>query len=131
MTNPITQPLAGKRVVVTRTREQASELALRLRAAGAEALELPVFAHQQGNLQGVLADVMLELASYDWIVFTSANGVRYFFEEFFPALRGHPIPRRTAHRPVGEGTGRRIVDLQPADRVPAEKGHRRRTWRTP
>lgn len=103
--------MAGKRVVVTRTREQASELSSRLAALGAEVLELPVLRiTKEVDLQ-VLADVLLELASYDWIVFTSANGVRYFFEEF---LRVFDDIRALGHLRlacVGDGTARRIADL--------------------
>lgn len=103
--------MAGKRVVVTRTREQASELASRLTALGAEVLELPVLRITKEVDLHVLADVMLELASYDWIVFTSANGVRYFFEEFlrvFDDIRALGLLRIAA---VGDGTARRIAEL--------------------
>jgi uroporphyrinogen-III synthase len=105
------RPIAGKRIVVTRTREQASELATRLSALGAEVMELPVLRiTKEVDLQ-LLADVMLELASYDWIVFTSANGVRYFFEEFrriFDDIRALGLLRIAC---VGEGTARRITEL--------------------
>ena len=42
----------------------------------------------------------LGLGSYDWIVFTSANGVRYFFEEFLRIFRGHQGAGRPRHRPA-------------------------------
>jgi len=77
------QPLSGRRIVVTRTRDQASELAARLSALGAEAIELPVIRISKEIRLEALADVMLELGGYDWLVFTSANGVRHFFDEFF------------------------------------------------
>jgi len=104
-------PLAGRRVVVTRTREQASVLAARLGALGAEVLELPVLRITKEISKEALADTMLELARYDWIVFTSANGVRYFFEEFlrlFEDIRSLGFTRIAA---VGDGTGRRIAEL--------------------
>ncbi len=103
--------LTGKRVVVTRTREQASELATRLSALGAEVLELPVLRITKEIDKQSLADVLLELGSYDWIVFTSANGVRYFFEEFFRIfddIRSLGLLRMAC---VGEGTARRITEL--------------------
>ncbi|HEX3728788.1 MAG TPA: uroporphyrinogen-III synthase, partial [Opitutaceae bacterium] len=105
------QPLAGKRVAVTRTREQASELALRLAALGAEVLELPVLRISKDIPKEILADAMLEFGSYDWLVFTSANGVRYFFEEFrrlFDDIRSLGLIRIAC---VGEGTARRIAEL--------------------
>lgn len=105
------QSLAGRRIVVTRTREQASELADRLSQLGAEVLELPVLRISKHVEKQELADVMLELGRYDWIVFTSANGVRYFFEEFFRLfddIRSLGLIRIAC---VGEGTALRIGEL--------------------
>jgi len=68
------RPLLGKRVVVTRAREQASELRSRLEALGAEVLELPVIAIEP------LAFKLPALHRYAWLVFTSANGVAVFFD---------------------------------------------------
>jgi len=103
--------LAGKRIVVTRTREQASELAARLAALGAEVIELPVLRISKEIDKQALADVMLEFGSYDWLVFTSANGVRYFFEEFFRIfddVRALGLIRLAC---VGDGTAKRIAEL--------------------
>lgn len=75
--------LTGRRVVVTRAREQSSELAAKLAALGAEVIELPLITVAKEIDKHVLHDVFAELGTYDWIVFTSANGVRYFFEEFY------------------------------------------------
>lgn len=76
------ESLQGRRIVVTRAREQTPELATRLSARGAEVLELPLIHVSKAVDKQALADVLLELGGYDWIVFTSANGVQYFFEEF-------------------------------------------------
>ncbi len=73
--------LSGRRIAVTRAREQSSELAAKLSKLGAEVVELPLIHISKSVVLQSLADVLLELGSYDWIVFTSANGVRYFFEE--------------------------------------------------
>jgi len=69
-------------VVVTRTRDQASELSAKLSLLGAEVVELPVIRISREVSKQTLADVLLELGSYDWIVFTSGNGVHHFFGEF-------------------------------------------------
>ena len=68
-----TRPLFGKRIVVTRSREQASELVGRLEELGAEAVEFPVIR---------IAPLEWEEAvgGYDWVLFTSANGVACFFD---------------------------------------------------
>ena len=73
--------LSGRRVAVTRAREQAPELSAKLTALGAEVVELPLISITKSVDNHSLADVFLELGSYDWVVFTSANGVRYFMEE--------------------------------------------------
>jgi uroporphyrinogen III methyltransferase/synthase len=77
------RPLFGKRIVVTRSKDQASQLARRLRELSAEVLEIPTIRIAPPDNTKELADALLELNSYDWIVFTSANGVTTFFEYFF------------------------------------------------
>lgn len=80
------RPLFGQRIVVTRTREQASELTRRLTELSAEVLEIPTIRIAPTDRHQDLADALLELNSYDWIVFTSPNGVTMFFETFFKAF---------------------------------------------
>lgn len=76
-------PLFGKRIAITRTRAQASELRGKLEAVGAEVVELPLIEVTHDAPKQALAEVFPEMGSYDWLVFTSANGVRHFFQEFF------------------------------------------------
>jgi uroporphyrinogen-III synthase len=76
-------PLSGKRIAVTRAREQASELGSKLGALGAEVIELPLISVTKEIDKQTLHDVLVELGGYDWIAFTSANGVRFFFDEFY------------------------------------------------
>jgi uroporphyrinogen III methyltransferase/synthase len=73
-------PLFGKRIVVTRARGQADALSARLRALGAEAIEMPTIEIRPAADYGPLDRAIAELAAYDWLVFTSANGVRFFVE---------------------------------------------------
>jgi uroporphyrinogen-III synthase len=111
MSDTSPQPLAGRRVVVTRTREQASILSARLAALGAEVIELPVLRISKEISKQALADVMLELGSYDWIVFTSGSGVHFFFEEFmriFDDIRSLGLIRVAC---VGEATARGIAEF--------------------
>lgn len=79
------RPLSGKRIVVTRAREQAGQLTELLEAAGAEVLELPFIRIEPSVDTKVLGEVLAGLAVYEWILFTSANGVRRFFELFHKA----------------------------------------------
>lgn len=81
MSKPITQPLDGKRILVTRTREQASVLSERLRALGAIPVEFPTIRivppEDWTALDAALHRLFLsEGPAYDWLVLTSANGVR-------------------------------------------------------
>jgi uroporphyrinogen-III synthase len=102
--------LSGRRVAVTRAREQSSELAAKVRTLGAEVVELPLISITKEIDKHVLADVLLELGSYDWIVFTSANGVRFFFEEFhriFDDIRSLGLLRFAA---IGESTAKAIKE---------------------
>ncbi len=114
------RPLTGRRVAVTRARDQASELAARLTGLGAEVLELPLISVAKAIDKQTLADVLTELGSYDWIVFTSVNGVRFFFEEFhriFDDIRALGMLRFAA---VGDATAAAIraqhlrIECQPA-----------------
>jgi uroporphyrinogen III methyltransferase/synthase len=68
-------PLFGKRIVVTRDRRQAMELAEPLEALGAETLLLPVIKIRAAADAGPLDQAIERLGDYDWIIFTSANGV--------------------------------------------------------
>jgi len=77
------RPLFGRRVVVTRTRDQASQLSQRLDELGAEVLEIPTIRIAPSDRREDIVDALLELNSYDWLVFTSPNGVTSFFDLFF------------------------------------------------
>lgn len=68
-------PLAGKRVLVTRAAHQAGTLSDLLRDEGALPIELPVIAFQPPSDPARLDAHLTKLDGYDWIVFTSANGV--------------------------------------------------------
>jgi uroporphyrinogen III methyltransferase/synthase len=97
------RPLFGRRIVVTRAREQASQLSRRLSDLGAEILEIPTIKLDTPTRREDLVDALLELNSYDWLVFTSPNGVATFFEYFF--RRFHDM------RDIG---GARIAAVGPA-----------------
>jgi uroporphyrinogen III methyltransferase / synthase len=73
-------PLFGKCIVVTRAREQAEALGGRLRALGANVIEMPTIEIAPAADYNPLDRAITELQAYDWLIFTSANGVRYFME---------------------------------------------------
>src|SRR5687768_574332 len=102
--------LSGRRIAVTRAREQSPELTGKLTALGAEVVELPLISVLKDIDKHMLHDVLAELGSYDWIVFTSANGVRFFLEEFhriFDDIRSLGLLRFAA---IGETTAKAITE---------------------
>jgi uroporphyrinogen III methyltransferase/synthase len=115
------RPLFGKRVLVTRSRDQASELVELLEMRGAEAVEAPLINVVAPEDYAPLDDACQRAGDYDWIVFTSANGADAFMDRL---LRG-PCDTRTLAGTklltVGPGTAARLtrfglkVDLVPDD----------------
>lgn len=76
-------PLFGQRIVITRSRAQAAKFSKKLSALGAEVLEIPAVRGETPDNKQDFIDALLALNSYDWLVFTSVNGVATFFEYFF------------------------------------------------
>ena len=117
------RPLSGKRIVVTRTRKQASELSNRLRALGAEIVELPTIRIEPPTDLREFAELVQDAHSYDWIVFTSPNGVEAFFEMFFKLFDDAREIGGVRIAAIGPATAQRVkdyhlhVDLQPEEFV--------------
>lgn len=75
------RPLIGKGVVVTRAREQASGLVRMLGDMGACVYEFPAISVEPLNDYEEVEKAIIGLAEYDWVVFTSVNGVRHFWKQ--------------------------------------------------
>src|SRR5690348_6611042 len=73
-------PLSGKRVLVTRPAHQSAEFAAALQAAGAEPILAPTIEMVPPDDRPAAVQAVNAASEYAWIVFTSANGVRAFFE---------------------------------------------------
>ncbi|CAN5678348.1 uroporphyrinogen-III C-methyltransferase [soil metagenome] len=80
------RPLFGRRIVVTRATDQAPTLSGRLRELGAEVLEVPAVRIARLDLDHLRA-ALEELSGYDWLVFTSRNGVTLFWEQLLVSGR--------------------------------------------
>jgi uroporphyrinogen III methyltransferase/synthase len=117
------RPLSGKRIVVTRTRKQASELSNKLRVLGAEVVELPTIRIEPPTELREFAELVQDAHSYDWIIFTSPNGVEAFFEMFFKLYDDTREIGPTKIAAIGPATAQRVkdyhlhVDLQPEEFV--------------
>ncbi|MGH9211339.1 MAG: uroporphyrinogen-III C-methyltransferase [Acidimicrobiales bacterium] len=118
------RPLFGRRIVVTRSREQASELVSKLHALGAETVEVPAIAVREAADGGeALRHAVSEMATYDWVVLTSPNGAR----ALLVALRTQGLDARVFGEArvaaIGPGTadalaaGNVLVDLVPPEFV--------------
>ncbi|MCS6896835.1 MAG: uroporphyrinogen-III C-methyltransferase, partial [Nitrospira sp.] len=116
-----TKPLFGKRVLMTRAQEQAWELAERLAAYGADPIEAPTIQIVPPDDWGPVDRAIASLASYDWVIFTSVNGVT----QFMTRLRANGLDARCL-------AGRRLCCIGPrtaqelerfgvkADMIPAD-----------
>ena len=98
------RPLFGRRIVVTRSREQAGELVEMLEERGAEAIQAPTIRIAPPEDAAALDRACAEAGTYDWIVFTSANAVDYFMqrrarERRRPRSERRPLCARSAPRP--------------------------------
>lgn len=105
------RPLFGQRIVVTRAQAQAAELTQPFTELGADVLEIPCIKTAIPSQPQHLMDAMLELNSYDWLVFTSANGVTSFFEYFFRAFKDLRDIGGVKIAAVGPATAAKLRDL--------------------
>ena len=117
------KPLFGQRIVVTRRAEQAGTFAARLAELGADVLAVPTIQLTHPTERDAIIDCLLELNSYDWLIFTSANGVTTFFDLFFKRFQDLRDIGGARIAAVGPATAQKLrelhlhVDLQPEEFV--------------
>jgi uroporphyrinogen III methyltransferase/synthase len=117
------RPLFGRRIVVTRTRQQAGVLSARLRSLGAEVTELPTIKIVPPENLMEFGELVRDSFQYDWVVFTSPNGVTAFFDLFFKIYNDARSLGNARIAAIGPGTAKRVkdfhlaVDLQPEESV--------------
>jgi uroporphyrinogen III methyltransferase/synthase len=116
-------PLFGRRIVVTRSRAQSEKFSKRLSDLGAEVLQIPVVKGEIPDNKDDFIDALLALNAYDWLVFTSVNGVATFFEYFFRRFKDLRDIGGAKIAAVGPATAAKIreyhlqVDLMPDEFV--------------
>ena len=117
------RPLFGKRIVVTRTRKQAGALSEQLHQLGADVIELPTIRIEPPDDLRTFAELVQDAHAYDWIVFTSPNGVSAFFEMFYKLYDDAREMGGARIAAIGPATAKRVrdfhlkVDLQPDEFV--------------
>jgi uroporphyrinogen III methyltransferase / synthase len=113
------KPLSGLRIINTRSRKQAPLLSKELRDQGAQVLEIPTIKIAAPTNRQPFVEALAELNCYDWILFTSANGVTAFFDLFFKAFEDIRAIGAVRLAAVGPATAARLksyylkVDLMP------------------
>ena len=75
------KPLFGRRIIVTRARAQASDFAECLQSYGAEVIQFPTIETQPIPDNAALDQAIAQLATYNWVIFTSVNAVEYFYRQ--------------------------------------------------
>ena len=114
-------PLFGNGVVVTRSRAQSSDVAARLCALGAQVFELPTIQIESLAHTPAMVQAASSLGSYQWVVFTSVNGVDCFFDTLgelgldaraFGGARVGAIGPATAARLASRGI---VADVVPSE----------------
>jgi len=120
------KPLFGKRIAVTRTRQQAGDLVQRLRELGADAFEMPTIRIEPAPNKREFYEVVAYSHSYEWIIFTSPNGVDAFFEAFYDLYKDARSLGAARIAAIGPATAERVrsyrfaVDVQPEKYVAEE-----------
>jgi len=104
------RPLFGKRIVVTRAREQASDLIKQLSDLGAGCLEYPTIKVVPADDITPLNDAIEHLSDYDWIIFTSVNGVKFFFAHLFDGDKDVRIISHLRTAAIGPATADKLLE---------------------
>lgn len=115
------QPLAGRTVVITRAQSQADEFVTELEQYGAEVLVCPTIEICELESYERLDEAIDHLYGYDWLVFTSVNGVEYFFKRLEARERKASDLDELKVCAIGEATADRLRDLHVhVDVIPEE-----------
>lgn len=112
-------PLSGKCVLVTRTRPQASELSSILRSLGARVLEFPLIRIGPPASWALVDREIQRMSRYDWVLFTSANGVEMFFSRLSSKGKDARVLGNTKVGAIGPATAAKLAECGiKADLIP-------------
>jgi uroporphyrinogen III methyltransferase/synthase len=120
MADSLERPLEGRTIVITRARAQSAEFAAELERLGARVISCPTIEIVEAESYARLDEAIENLYGYDWLIFTSVNGVDYFLRRL--ETRGHEVSEMDELRvcAIGEATALRLreasihVDVVPA-----------------
>ncbi len=114
-------PLAGKKILITRAREQSGDFATQLEKLRAEAIEFPTIEVVPPPRWGEVDRAMDRLKSYDWIIFTSANGVHFFWKRVKERGKSLRLPSSLKVCAIGPATAKQLRKKRvPVHYIPKE-----------
>jgi uroporphyrinogen III methyltransferase/synthase len=102
--------LAGRKILITRARDQSGDFATHLKKIGAEVIEFPTIEMVAPIRWGEVDHAMDRLKSYDWIIFTSANGVDFFWKRMAERRKLRPLPSSLKVCAIGPATARQLKE---------------------
>jgi len=104
------KPLLRKRILITRARDQSAEFATHLRDLGAEVIEFPTIEIVPATSWKELDRAIDQLKFYHWLIFTSANGVNFFWERWNEKDKDHPFPSSLKVCAIGPATAYQLKE---------------------
>ncbi len=114
-------PLFGKRIIITRELQEQNPLSELLEQNGAEIVLLPTIALQPPDSYQSLDEAIAQLQQFQWVIFTSTNGVRFFMDRLLSSGRDIRALSRHFIAAIGSGTARTLSSYYiQADIVPEE-----------
>jgi uroporphyrinogen III methyltransferase/synthase len=103
------KPLAGKRILTTRAREQSGKFSTQLKKLGAEVVEFPTIEIAPPLRWEKLDRAIDQLKSYDWVLFTSANGINFFWQRLRERGKNTRLPSSLKVCAIGPATARQLM----------------------
>ena len=104
------QSLAGRTILITRAREQSGEFASRLVDLGAEVIEFPTIEIVPPLSWKELDQAIDRLQTYDWVIFTSVNGVDFFWGRLNEKMKKPQVPSTLKFCAIGPATARQLQE---------------------
>ncbi len=102
--------LVGKKILITRAREQSGDFATQLKKLGAEVIEFPTIEIVSPLHWKELDQAIDQLESYDWILFTSANGVNFFWQRLEGRGKAKRLPPSLRVCAIGPATAKQLKE---------------------
>jgi uroporphyrinogen III methyltransferase/synthase len=106
-----TKPLFGRRILITRASKQAWEMIMLIEQLGGEAITFPTIEVTPPERWDELDAAIEYINNYDWIIFTSANGVEYFFRRLLDSGKDARAIARAKIAAIGEKTAQALKEF--------------------